>query len=216
MSLVSLLDYLFPEVITPDCPYGGYYNMRNDSLMMFFGFVASVVCFAFPFIVLKRKQLWPDCAARMALLDIADVSSTVTNPVPIRDGRVVRRARINNRRLERLVARVVNKSATVVNKTNKYRSRRRCATRIQQRLPNDEQDHCLVAERMAREVRYDDVMAEKDALKNTLMDTEQHCLGLMMEAQLRYIEYMDVQDDIKQVVIRARMLEERLAFMRNK
>ena len=96
------------------------------------------------------------------------------------------------------------------------RSSRRCAKRIQQRLPHDEQDHCLVAERMARERRYDDVVAEKEALKNTLMDTEQHCLGLMMEAQLRYIEYMDVQDDIKQIVIRARMLEERLAFMRNK
>ena len=88
---MSLLDYLFPEVITPNCPYGGSYKLRNDSLMMFFGFVASVVCFVFPFIVLKRKQLWPGCAARTALglLDIADVSSTVTNLVPIRMCRIL-------------------------------------------------------------------------------------------------------------------------------
>ena len=68
---------------------------------------------------------------------------------------------------------------------------------------------------MVHEARYDDVMAEKDALKYTLMGTEQHCLGLMMEAQLRYIESTDIQDDIKQVVIRTRLLqvfEERLAF----
>ena len=216
MSLTSLLHYLFPEVISPDCPYGGYYNMRNDSLMMFNGFIASVVCFAYLFVALKRKQMWPEYTAKTTSRDIADRCSTVTNPVLIRNTCIVSRARIDNRRLERLVASVVNKSASGVNKSNKYRSNRRGAKRSQHRLPRDDQDECLVAERMTREGRYDDIMAEKDALKYTLMETEQHCLGLMMEAQLRYVECMDVQDELKQVAIRTRLLEDTLAFMRNK
>ena len=73
--------------------------------------------------------------------------------------------------------------------------------RRQHWIPWDDQEHCLVAERMAREGRYDDVMAEKDTLKYTLMETEQHCLGLMIEVQLRYIECADIQDEKKQVVI---------------
>ena len=59
-------------------------------------------------------------------------------------------------------------------------------------------------------------MADKDTLKHSLMDTEQQFLGLMMEAPLRYIECMDVQDEIKQVSIRTRLLEDRLVCMRNK
>ena len=123
-------------------------------------------------------------------------------------------ALVDNRRLKRILANVVNKA-----KQSRPRPRVSGArSRERERYFNEreERERCLLTEKMHREVRYEEVIAQKENLKQTLMDSEQRCFGLMMEAQARYLEWLDMQDEIKQVDIRTKLLRDRLTFMLDK
>ncbi|KAI0237588.1 hypothetical protein LSAT2_011900 [Lamellibrachia satsuma] len=205
---MSLWDHVYPENVPPDCPYVEYFKVRNDFLVTCVCFAACVLYFSVLLTVLKGRELWPVRRGTATSAFQPGGNSSHAAPGSAEDLDTVGRVRIDNRRLKRLLTNVVNKS-------KRCRSSRRNA-KNSRRVRQNEQERCLLTERVNRQVQYDKIVAQKDSLKHTLMKSEQRCLGLMMEAQLRYVDWLDVQDEIKQVDIRTKLLKERLAFMRNK
>ncbi|KAK2193271.1 hypothetical protein NP493_16g07062 [Ridgeia piscesae] len=202
-----LWDYVYPDhKPAPDCPCVEFFKMRNEYLLISVCVVSSVAYFTALLAILKGRVTWP-------VVEVVD-TAVCTAPVPdfLSGTDVDGHALVDNRRLKRILSNVLNKAKKNRPRGNGARSRER--TRYNNE--REERERCLLTEKMHREVRYEEVIAQKENLKQKLMDTEQRCFGLMMEAQSRYLEWLDMQDEIKQVDIRMKLLRDRLTFMLDK